>query len=757
MDMSIRDLNAAQSRAMSTDFMDADTLVEIPTVRGGKAQEHFPWYKRGFGKTHDANTQRPSYIPLFLCLLITVVVRAYLVIHTQGFIDGDEALVGIQAQHILHGELPIYFYNQPYMGSLEAYIMAAIFAVAGSSVWTLRAEPILLSLVVICLTWKLASLLADSAQLPLHAKQWFMTIAAFLAAIPPLYDTVLELRMLGGYIETFILMLLLMIFAFQLTNRRAGGASRRELTWYWAAIGFIVGLGLWVNPLILYAVLAVGIWIIIDWIKALIQTRTLSMIRRDEGSPCSTAECEALDATASLQYWIENGVERGGGPLWTQSGGLCGPPPLHRQPRPGDDVGAPVLNTFLKTLLLPALASIPACILGLAPAIYWGAQNKWQNITYMLLLSGNLPLRPLVQQKYPTRIDIYFGLTHLYTTCVIPRILSGALPGEQIALNFLHTPTLVINAVCIVITASLVALSFSIPHPLLLAVRKLAALPLLFAISVSVVFCMTEAAASGLWSCQYDYAGRYATPLMLVIPFFVATVFVIVVLLETGAYRANQKSVSNDSLPMAVQNNPMQLHSSLYPAAVPPSYASSSVTSKTSYWKWVLGLLVVLLIVSAYLQMSLYAASDAGSMFQSSYCTTAPANNNAIIAYMEREHIHYAWANNWLAYPIVFKTHGSIIISDPLPLIRHIPILDRIPAYTQAVSKADRPSLLILVKQNDTNPSILQYLDKQKIRYNVARFPSQEGEDVLVITPLNQTVVPFEHLFLYMFRCIRDG
>jgi hypothetical protein len=492
--------------------------------------------------------------------------------------------------------------------------------------------------------------------------------------------------MLGGYIETFILMLLLMIFALQITNRRSGGASRRELACYWAAIGFIVGLGLWVNPLILYAVLAAGIWIIIDWIKALRES-----------------------------------------------------------------------SSFFKTLLLPALTSIPACILGLTPAIYWGALNQWQNITYILQLSGNPPLRPIVQAQYPTRLDILFGLTHLYATCVGPRILSGALPGENPALRYMHTPTFAISALCIATTVAFVIVSFIRPHPLLLAVRKLAALPIVFALSVSFIFCVTETAASGLWSCQYDFAGRYATPLMLIIPFFVATVFVIVILLEAGAYRVNQDRASDEALPTTHRDILLQEHSIQSPEAAPPSQAFSSVTSASYYWKLAFGLLVAVLIVSVYLQVSLSAASDAGSTFQSTFCTNAPANNDAIIAYMEREHIHYAWANNWIAYPIVFKTRESIIISDPLPLIRHIPILDRIPAYTQAVRNAEKPSFLVLVKHTDPHPLMLQYLDTQKIRYNVARFPSQNGRDVLVITPLNRTVEPLSTFFFNVFICSRDG
>src|SRR6266480_6081685 len=391
--MSIKDLNTAQSKAPHS-----DQLAEVRSQN--HAQERIVWYKRGQGRRKDSVTQQPSYLPLLFCLLIAIVVRAFIVIHTQGFIDGDEALVGIQAEHILRGELPIYFYNQPYMGSLEAYIMAGIFAIVGPSVWALRAEPILRSLIVVWLTWKLASALSDTAHLPLHAKQWFMTIAAFLAAIPPLYDTVLQLRTLGGYVEIFIFMLLLMLFALALTNRRTAGASRRELAWRWASIGFIIGLGLWVNPLIFYAIFATAIWIVWDWVKALGEARRSKIIQFDDDQPDRNIVGARLAPALENHQFDDD------------------------QPDPslvGSGL-APARQTFLRTLLLPALASIPACIVGLTPAIYWGALNQWQNITYILQLSGSPPLRAVVQAQYPTRLDIFFGLAHLYTTCVGPRI-----------------------------------------------------------------------------------------------------------------------------------------------------------------------------------------------------------------------------------------------------------------------------------------------------------------------------------------------
>src|SRR5579863_7863963 len=147
-------------------------------------------------KTHFEQNHRRKirftfrFSPLWACLLIALVLRIWLIVRTHGVIDGDEALVGIQAEHILRGErpFPLYFYGQAYMGSLEAYLTAILFKIAGPSVWTLRAEPTLLSLVVVWLTGKMAQALADVAQLPARATQLFLITAMLFAAVSPVYD-----------------------------------------------------------------------------------------------------------------------------------------------------------------------------------------------------------------------------------------------------------------------------------------------------------------------------------------------------------------------------------------------------------------------------------------------------------------------------------------------------------------------------------------------------------------------------------------
>jgi hypothetical protein len=113
------------------------SAMEKERAGGHKGPHPAPHHPRPYGN-----------IVLWLCLLLALVVRVWLVARTNGVIDGDEVLVGVQAEHILRGELPIYFYGQPYMGSLEAYLVALFVAIGGPSAWTLRAEPLLLSLVV---------------------------------------------------------------------------------------------------------------------------------------------------------------------------------------------------------------------------------------------------------------------------------------------------------------------------------------------------------------------------------------------------------------------------------------------------------------------------------------------------------------------------------------------------------------------------------------------------------------------------------
>src|SRR5437870_9319555 len=81
-------------------------------------------------------------------LLLAGLAARLAVIGSQlGEIDGDEAVVGLMARHIAFlGERPVFYWGQPYLGSLEAFSAAPLFRVFDSSTPLLKLVPTLYSL-----------------------------------------------------------------------------------------------------------------------------------------------------------------------------------------------------------------------------------------------------------------------------------------------------------------------------------------------------------------------------------------------------------------------------------------------------------------------------------------------------------------------------------------------------------------------------------------------------------------------------------
>src|SRR6478609_1267870 len=69
-----------------------------------------------------------------------IALRIWLLRLPTGVLDGDEAIVGLMARHMVHQhEFTTFYWGQNYGGSLGAMVTAGVFAVFGSSVTTLKA------------------------------------------------------------------------------------------------------------------------------------------------------------------------------------------------------------------------------------------------------------------------------------------------------------------------------------------------------------------------------------------------------------------------------------------------------------------------------------------------------------------------------------------------------------------------------------------------------------------------------------------
>src|SRR5216110_1331008 len=81
-------------------------------------------------------------IGLAASLAVGLLVRLAVIASPLGQIDGDEAVVGLMARHIAFlGDRPVFYYGQPYLGSLEAFSTAPLFRIFDSSALLLKLVP----------------------------------------------------------------------------------------------------------------------------------------------------------------------------------------------------------------------------------------------------------------------------------------------------------------------------------------------------------------------------------------------------------------------------------------------------------------------------------------------------------------------------------------------------------------------------------------------------------------------------------------
>ncbi|HEY7850808.1 MAG TPA: hypothetical protein VIC27_12135, partial [Ktedonobacterales bacterium] len=216
-------------------------------------------------------------------LLLALAVRIWFVVNSHGMMDGDEASLGFQADGIVRGIFPIYFPGSTYSGSWDAYLLAPLIALFGPSAWATRAVEGIEYLALVPLMGTLAArLFGERARLP----------ALLLTALPPVYVAVTELRMLSGYIETLLIGTILALLALSVTDRwRSEGQPVRGQSvwrgaWRWALGAFLIGLGLWIDTLVIAFVVGVGLWL-----APLAFARLRSAWRRSSGEALTRIAC----------------------------------------------------------------------------------------------------------------------------------------------------------------------------------------------------------------------------------------------------------------------------------------------------------------------------------------------------------------------------------------------------------------------------------------------------------------------------------
>ena len=185
------------------------------------------------------------YLGMLICCAIGILIRLDYLLDSSVSIDADEAIVGLMGKHILEGaEVPIFYYGQNYMGSLEAILVSYSFKLFGISNFSLKLVPFIFSILLIPLVYILGIKLGGNI---------VGFFAGLLTATPPYTLILWSSKARGGFIELIFLGMVSYLFLFYFLN------SKRENLKITFATGLILGFGWWVNNQIIYYIAPIGL------------------------------------------------------------------------------------------------------------------------------------------------------------------------------------------------------------------------------------------------------------------------------------------------------------------------------------------------------------------------------------------------------------------------------------------------------------------------------------------------------------------
>lgn len=194
----------------------------------------------------SSNFSELAYI--LLLIVIGFALRLDFILPTNSIIDADEAIVGLMARHINQGrDIPVFYYGQHYMGSLESIITAGMFKLFGESNFSLKLTPLVFSLALIPLVYLLAFQ---------YGGRLAARFAAAVTAIPPIGLVIWSGKARGGFIEILVIGGIALYLAGKFLNNTQRGYFNTRLA---TLSCFVLGLGWWVNNQIIFFFVPIGI------------------------------------------------------------------------------------------------------------------------------------------------------------------------------------------------------------------------------------------------------------------------------------------------------------------------------------------------------------------------------------------------------------------------------------------------------------------------------------------------------------------
>ncbi len=184
-------------------------------------------------------------VVLLAALAAGSVLRAMVLRGRLGYVDLDEAAVGLQARHFA-AHPQVFFPGQPYGGTLETAIVALVRAVGGDGALALKATPMALHLAACVVVWRVALRVAPGRLGALAAP--------VLLWCGPAAGTWESTKARGFYGAALVISALVLLVAVRLDEHTTLGDL--------VALGLLAGIGWWTTPLVLLTVVPAVLWLL---------------------------------------------------------------------------------------------------------------------------------------------------------------------------------------------------------------------------------------------------------------------------------------------------------------------------------------------------------------------------------------------------------------------------------------------------------------------------------------------------------------
>jgi hypothetical protein len=171
----------------------------------------------------------------------------------------------------MQGSRPFFFYGQAYMGSLDAFLVAAVFKLIGVNIWAVRFVQIVLYSLTVLTTALLGRKLSGNWKVGI--------LAAWFLAIPNVGLTLYTSVSLGGYGEMLLIGNLILLTTMRITSDLKGGHQHRSSLIPWFVFGLLSGFGLWVFGLTLVYSIPAFFYLLWYWyqVRSNYQTEQLNI------------------------------------------------------------------------------------------------------------------------------------------------------------------------------------------------------------------------------------------------------------------------------------------------------------------------------------------------------------------------------------------------------------------------------------------------------------------------------------------------